>query len=72
MHPVAAEETARLPSVNVKRSWWHGEVSDDYKQADIASVVKKDPGKCRPVDLTSVPGKIIQEILKGIFKHMKD
>lgn len=45
-----------------QRSWESGEVSTDWKLADIIPVYKsmrEDPGEDRPVNLISVPGKIM-------------
>jgi len=34
---------------------------------------KKDYGNCRPVSLTSVPGKIMEKVILGfIEKHLRD
>lgn len=48
------------------------EVTDDWKQANIMSIFKKDPLNCRAVSPTSVPGKIMQQILEGMSEQRKD
>ncbi|CAM4697142.1 unnamed protein product [Lepidochelys kempii] len=58
-----------------ENSWQTGEVPDDWKKANVVSIFKKgkkeDPGNYRPVSLTSVPGKIMEQVLKkSILKHL--
>ncbi|XP_053910838.1 periphilin-1 isoform X4 [Cuculus canorus] len=58
-------------------SWLTGEVPVDWKLADVVPIYKKrcreDAGNYRPVSLTSVPGKVMEQmILSAIMKHMQE
>ena len=63
-------------SIIYQRSWESGEVPADWKLANIIPIYKKgvreDPGNCRPVSLTSVPGKIMEIMLGDIGRHLKN
>ncbi|KAJ7396282.1 hypothetical protein BTVI_146875 [Pitangus sulphuratus] len=53
------------------------EVPDDWKLVNVVWISKKGkkekPGNCRPVNLISVPRKVLQKIILGsIETHMKD
>ena len=54
-----ADVTAESLSVIFDRSWRTEEVPEDQKIADVTPVFgkgkKEDPGKSRPLSLTSVP-----------------
>ncbi|PKU47917.1 rna-directed dna polymerase from mobile element jockey-like [Limosa lapponica baueri] len=54
-----------------------GEVPADWRLGNVTPIHKKgrkdDPGNYRPVRLTSVPGKVMEQIiLSAIMQHMKD
>ncbi|KFQ11516.1 hypothetical protein N330_08458, partial [Leptosomus discolor] len=59
------------------QSWLTGEVPADWKSTNITPIYKKGqkdyPGNYRPVSLTSVPGKLMEQIiLSFIMQHMQD
>ncbi|KAJ7415266.1 rna-directed dna polymerase from mobile element jockey-like [Pitangus sulphuratus] len=52
-----------------EQSWEYGEAPDDWKLANVAPIFKKgkkeDPRNYRPLNLTSVPGKVMEKIILG-------
>ncbi|KFQ09537.1 hypothetical protein N329_07420, partial [Haliaeetus albicilla] len=54
-------------SIIYQQSWLTGEVPVYWKLANVTPIYKKgrkeDPGNYRPVNLTSVPGKVIEQII---------
>jgi len=81
MHPRVLRELADVIaeplSIISERSWRTGEVPEDWRKASVTPVFKKgkkeDPGKYRPVSLTSIPGKMMKMlILEVIIKQVEE
>ncbi|KAJ7407664.1 hypothetical protein BTVI_62456 [Pitangus sulphuratus] len=72
-----AEELTKLLSIIYQQSWLTREVSDDWRLANVTPIHRKgqkeDPGNYRPVSLTLVPGKVMEQIiLIAITWHIQD
>ncbi|CAM5119753.1 unnamed protein product [Natator depressus] len=80
LHPRVLKELAEVTveplAIIFENSWRSGEVPDDWKKANVPIFKKgkkEDPGNYRPVSLTSVPGKIMEQVLKeSILKHLEE
>jgi len=71
------EELAKPLSIIYQQSWLTGEVPDNWRLANVMPVYKKgwkeDPGNYRPASLTSIPGKIMEQIiLSALTGHVQD
>ncbi|KAK4825474.1 hypothetical protein QYF61_027629 [Mycteria americana] len=61
----------------MQQSWLTGEVPADWRLANVTPIYKKgrkeDPGNYRPLSLTSVPGKLMEQIiLSAITRHVEN
>ncbi|GAB0205522.1 hypothetical protein GRJ2_003017800 [Grus japonensis] len=62
---------------NLVRSWRTGEVPEDWRKANVTLVFKKgkkeDPGNYRTVSLTSITGKVMEQLILGVTsKHVEE
>jgi len=75
MHPRVPRELADVIaeplSIVFERSWTTGEMPKDWRKANVTPIFKKgkkeDPGNYRPVSLTSIPGKMMEQLIVEII-----
>ncbi|KAK4810780.1 hypothetical protein QYF61_008752 [Mycteria americana] len=81
IHPRVLKELAYVLtkplSIIYQQSWLTGEVPADWRLTNVTPIFKKgqkeDPGNYRPVSLTSVPGKLMEQIiLSAITWHVEN
>uniref|UniRef100_A0A493T1T3 Reverse transcriptase domain-containing protein n=1 Tax=Anas platyrhynchos platyrhynchos TaxID=8840 RepID=A0A493T1T3_ANAPP len=65
------EELAKPLTIIYQQSWLLGEVPVDWRLANVTPIYKKGrrahPGNYRPVSLTSVPGKLMEQIILRVI-----
>jgi len=81
MHPQVLRELVDVIdeplSIIFERFWRTGEVPEDWRKANVTPVFKKgkkeDPGNYRTVSFTSIPGKVMEQlILEVIIKQVEE
>lgn len=81
MHPRVPKELAdvlaKLLSITSEKPWLSGKAPGDWRRGNISPICKKGRkeylGSYSLVSLTSVPGKIMEQIpLEDILRYMKD
>ncbi|KAK4821801.1 hypothetical protein QYF61_003830 [Mycteria americana] len=81
IHPRVLRELVEMLtkplSIIYQQSWLSGGVPVDWRLANVMPIYKKgrkeDPGNYRPVNLTLVPGKVMEQlILSAIMRHVQD
>jgi len=71
------DEVVNLLSILSESSWHSSEVPTDWKRGNTMDTFKKgkneDLGNYRPVSLTSLPGKIMEQILlEAVLRHVEN
>ena len=64
-----ADVAVKPLSIVFRQSWLTGDVPAGWSLANVMPIFKKswkdDPGSYRPISLTLVPGKVMEQIISG-------
>ncbi|XP_060136500.1 uncharacterized protein LOC132592834 [Zootoca vivipara] len=79
LHPRVLKELAEIIleplAIIFENSWRTDEVPADWRRANVPIFKKgerEDPNNCRPVSLTFIPGKILEQIIKQtVCEHLE-
>ncbi|KFP24226.1 RNA-directed DNA polymerase from mobile element jockey, partial [Colius striatus] len=81
MHPRVLREladvVAKSLSIIFEQSWRTDEVPEDWRKVNVTLVFRRgrkdDPGNYRPINLTSIPGKVMEQLIMNVItEHMKE
>lgn len=72
-----SDRVTKLLPIIFKKPWQLDDVPGDWRKENMMAILKKckkeEPGSCQPVNLTSVSGKITEQIpQEAMIKHMED
>ncbi|KFP23397.1 RNA-directed DNA polymerase from mobile element jockey, partial [Colius striatus] len=71
-----ADVIAKPLSIIFEQSWRTGEVPEDWRKANVTPVFKKgrkdDPGNYRLVSLTSIPGKVMEQLILNVVTKLME
>jgi len=71
-----ANAIAEPLSIFFESSWRTEEVPENWRKASVTPVFKKDknkdPGNYRPVSLTSIPGKVMEQLILDVIKQVEE
>lgn len=71
-----SDVVARLLSIIFHKLWRSEDIPDYWKRATVTLIYKEglkdDPGNYRPISLTSIPGKVMEQVLlETVTNQMK-